>query len=209
MRRFIMILAAVIAVTLNAAAQSAVQRFTSAMAGKCVTFQYSFSVNAKVAVKGSGEVKVQDNAFVTSYGNVEIYCDGETRWTVDSESHEVIIEQVDGGTEVAASVDPALIVSEMDKHFRIVSSSRVLEGGRSLEKVSFSPLDGTLGMAAMTVWFSTASSPAVVKASIKMKEGAVTDFSIPSMSFSQKLPLSAFRFDMKKTDSSWVVTDLR
>lgn len=204
-----MIMTAVLAVVVSAAAQSAVQRFTAAVAGKCVTFPYSFSVNATVAVKGSGEVKVQDNAFVTSYGTVEIYCDGVTRWTVDSGSREVIIEQVDGGSEVAASVDPALIVSELDKHFRIVSSSRVQDGGRALEKVSFSPLDGTLGMAAMTVWFSLAASPAVVKASIKMKDGTVTDFSIPSMSFSQKLPLSAFRFDMKKTDSSWVVTDLR
>lgn len=206
--RFLMAMAA-LAVAFNVSAQTVVQRFSAAVSGKCVEFPYSFVTKSQVPVKGTGEVTVQDNAFVTSFGNIEIYCDGETRWTVDEDSREIIIESVDDGSGMAASIDPALIISELDKHFKVGASVRVTESGKALDKVELVPLTGKLGISSMTVWFTTADIPLIFKASVKAKDGLVTEFSMPSMTFSPLKPMAAFRFDEKKSDSSWVVTDLR
>lgn len=206
--RFLMAMAA-LAVAFNVSAQTAVQRFSAAVSGKCVKFPYSFVTKSQVPVKGTGEVTVQGNAFVTSFGNIEIYCDGVTRWTADEDSRELIIESVDDGSGMAVSMDLALIISELDKHFKVGTSVRVTESGKSLDKVELVPLIDKLGISSLTVWFTTADIPLIFKASVKANDGLVTDFAIPSMTFSSLKPISDFRFDEKKSDSSWVVTDLR
>ena len=62
----------------------------------------------------------------------------------------------------------------------------------------------------MTIWFSDKnhSSPVIAKASLKMKDGTVTDFTVPSMSFKPLASLSQYVFPTSGLDSSWVVTEL-
>ena len=110
---------------------------------------------------------------------------------------------------MAVSMDPALIIGELDKHFKVGTSVRVTESGKSLDKVELVPLTGKLGIASLTVWFTTADIPLIFKASVKANDGLVTEFAIPSMTFSSLKPISDFRFAERKSDSSWVVTDLR
>lgn len=47
---------AALAVAFNVSAQTAVQRFSAAVSGKCVKFPYSFVTKSQVPVKGTGEV---------------------------------------------------------------------------------------------------------------------------------------------------------
>ena len=169
---------AALAVAFNVSAQTAVQRFSAAVSGKCVKFPYSFVTKSQVPVKGTGEVTVQGNAFVTAFGNIEIYCDGVTRWTADEDSRELVIESVDNGSGMAVSMDPALIIGELDKHFKIGTSVRVTESGKSLDKVELVPLTGKLGISSLTVWFTTADIPLIFKASVKANDGLVTEFAI-------------------------------
>lgn len=209
MFRKIAVVLAAAAVTANASAQTAVQKFAASMSGKCVKFHYSFVTASKVPVKGEGDARVQGNSFVTTFGGVSIYCDGVTRWTADNEAREVIVEPVNDGSGLSVSIDPAVIVGDVDRHFRVTSSVRVSEGGMALEKVSLLPLDSSMGISGMTIWFTASSAPVPVKASVKAKDGTVTDFTIPSMAFSAEMPMSSFRFGDKSGDASWVVTDLR
>lgn len=55
-------------------------------------FSYSYTVNSKTPLKGDGQILIQGDRFKMSGNGLEIFCDGITRWTLDSEAKEVYIE---------------------------------------------------------------------------------------------------------------------
>lgn len=99
---------------------------------------------------------------------MKILCDGGTRWIVDEMAREVIVESVTGDEE-SLMVDPALIVKDLNVHFKTVSSASVTENGQQLVKVQFSPRSSSAGISSMTIWFSEKNHnrPVIAKASLK------------------------------------------
>ena len=71
-------------------------------AGKRVTFDYSLQTDAKMPVAQEGSAVIDGNCFCIKGKGLEIWCDGTTRWTVDTEAKEVYIED-DGGLETMYS----------------------------------------------------------------------------------------------------------
>lgn len=212
-RTFIVSLAAVL-LSFGAAAQPVWEKFVSAVSGRCVSFTYSCVSRGKVTVKTDGNVKVQGSSFLVKTGDMEIRCDGHSRWIVDRNAGEVVIESVDGDSGVSAAVDPAVLVNELGQHFAAVRSAVVKDGSRTLTETEFRPVSSSAdvsGISTMTLWFNDAASvrPTIVRAMLKMKDGTENEFSIPSMSFSAPEPASVFRFGSSGYDASWVITDLR
>lgn len=84
--------------------------------GKRVTFAYRYSLIQK-GVEGdevtSGHVSVQGNAFRLDGLGLEILSDGATRWTMDPQAKEVLIEAVDGEDLLT---NPALLVLDYRNH---------------------------------------------------------------------------------------------
>lgn len=200
-------------------AQSVWQRFSDAVSVYDVSFAYSFSMKSKAVITGAGTADVQGNMFAVSGNGLEIFCDGVSRWTVDKSAEEVVIESVEGDMSASVSGNPALLVIALDKYFDAKSSSGLTENGRKQVKVNFVPRnDMSLGLvsgmkssslSSLSVWFSDESRPVIVKATAQMKDGSDIDFKISSMKFSEKKPVSFFRFNDSLLSSSWVITDLR
>ena len=87
-------------------------------------YTYSLSQNGKPMTEVTdGDVVVEDNAFLLSGLGLEVRSDGTTRWSIDREAEEVLIEKVE---KEDLFTNPALFISSyknyMDK-LRVNASS--------------------------------------------------------------------------------------
>ena len=79
--------------------------------GKRVSFHYEYSLSkdggefSKVTV---GDVVVEENAYKLDGLGLNVISDGETRWTVDRDAQEVVVEAVD---KESITVNPALLIA--------------------------------------------------------------------------------------------------
>ena len=66
--------------------------------GHRVQFHYTYSLSQDgkpMTQVTDGDVTVEDNAFQLSGLGLEVYSDGTTRWSIDREAEEVLIEKVE------------------------------------------------------------------------------------------------------------------
>jgi len=75
-----------------------------------VTMNYSFKAG-KVSL-GSGVVVINGDWYLTRSKGLDVYCDGKSRWVVDTAAKEVYIENAGGTGEFFASMDR--ILSQVD-----------------------------------------------------------------------------------------------
>lgn len=71
----------------------------------------SYSCEMSIAdanVTVTGRITAQQNYYFVSGNGLDIYCDGESRWTVDSEAREVYIEKACGLEEFLSDPDTYL-----------------------------------------------------------------------------------------------------
>jgi len=64
-----------------------------------VSFKYTLSAKDAAQIRTDGSVLVDGNCYHIALKGADIWCDGTTRWTVDSEAKEVYIEPSDGTAE--------------------------------------------------------------------------------------------------------------
>lgn len=191
----------------NLPAQEVWSKFSKAVTDNCLTFSYTYRAKSSITVNGEGTATVQGSYYKVSVSGIDVYCDGKTQWTIDTEAKEAIIENMENGSVS----NPALLVCNLDTESKIISDIKVPENGQQLEKVVMQPLSDVMGVTTMTVWYRNYSSskPVIAKASAKLKDGTAVDFTIRDMKFSEKIPATNFKFNEKLLDGSWVVTDLR
>lgn len=68
-----------------------------------VSLDYECTIlNNNMPVNYSGHLIVEGGCFILKGNGLEIYCNGETRWTVDNKTKEVYIENADGLKEILA-----------------------------------------------------------------------------------------------------------
>lgn len=94
-------------------------------AGKRVTFTYDYSVSRGGGAfedVTAGSVTAEDNAYRLEGLGLQIVCDGVTRWTLDEEAGELVIENVDKDDILA---NPALLISS----YRNYGASLQVNGG--------------------------------------------------------------------------------
>ena len=197
--------------SLNAVAQPVWNRLMSSISGKCLEFQYDMSAGGNAS---SGSVMLQGDAYKLSLGESAEYCDGTTLWYVDGATKEVTIEQATNSDATSSAVDPSLMIAQLDRYFKAVSSANVFENGKSLVRVDFQALrtqgSTPYGISSLRIWFKDSpASSVIVKAVMTAKDGQTMTFRIPSMSVSAPLPKSSFVFDTKGLKPGWTVNDLR
>ncbi|MBO4566665.1 MAG: hypothetical protein J5695_05515 [Bacteroidales bacterium] len=88
-----------IAASLPLAAQNGPEAFKALVDSNRVSFKYSLSAKDKAQIRTDGSVLIDGNCYHIATNGADIWCDGTTRWTVDSEAKEVYIESSDGTAE--------------------------------------------------------------------------------------------------------------
>ena len=63
--------------------------FTEKYRTSRIDFTYSYTASSQRCI---GKASVQNDCFLLTMGNFEIYCDGSQMWTVDRENREVVVE---------------------------------------------------------------------------------------------------------------------
>ncbi len=209
----IFITLAFLAVSVTSGAKStALSTFIEKVAASCVSFDYSFSAKSQgTTMKGDGNVKVQGSAFFLVGNGLEIWCDGKTRWTVDRDAEEAVVENVmDYGDELAAN--PALLVTSVDTFFTEISFGKSQVGGKTVDVSTLKPNseeDNSMEIVGLKLYFKTGTS-LLTGAWVEFADGTVTDLTISNLKYSERTnEKESFRFDEKTLDSSYVITDLR
>lgn len=64
-----------------------------------ISLSYSCTVKLDVPMKSEGKLTAQKNCYRLSTAGMDIYCNGVSRWTVDSTAREVYIESAPGVQE--------------------------------------------------------------------------------------------------------------
>lgn len=188
--------------------------FIDKVSSSLVTFDYSFTMQttkSKTKMTGSGNVKVQGNAFFMEGNGMEVWCDGSTRWTIDRFAEEALVESVSESYDSYAT-NPALMITAVDDAFNEVSFGTSKFQGKAVDASVLSPVHKgkySMDIAELKLYFKSGTSD-LVGAEVKLNDGSVSEFSITGMTFSaQAEKKESFRFDEKTLDDSYVITDLR
>ncbi|MGM9736776.1 MAG: outer membrane lipoprotein carrier protein LolA [Candidatus Cryptobacteroides sp.] len=202
---FTIMLAAMVSIPVSA--QRILDQFKAAVSSSSVNLEYSYKAVSGTMISGSGTLLLQGDSFHMKGDGLEIWCDGKTRWTLDRAAGEMVVENVEDADGGAAAADPAMLLGSLDTHFKVVSSS--VNGG--LTEIKFEPQSGALGITSLTAVLKPVSggAPVIASAAAVMSDGTLTEFSFKSMSYSDRLPLEDFKFNMSEAGKSWIITDLR
>lgn len=185
--------------------------FITKVSSSLVTFDYSFTclVNG-TKMTGDGKVELQDDCFRVQGNGLDIWCDGKTRWTIDTFAEEVVAESV--GAAEGLMTNPALLITSVDDAFRETSSGSATFAGAAVDTSVLTPLTkgkSSMDIASLTLYFKKGTST-LSGVEVKLNDGTVTKFTLKNFSFGAKTKgKESFRFNEKTLDSSYVVTDLR
>ncbi len=125
MRRFLTSLMA-LSLTLAAFAQGSIP-ILDRVPGHRVQFHYTYSLSQggkPMTQVTDGDVTVEDNAFLLSGLGLEVRSDGTTRWSIDRDAEEVLIEKVE---KEDLFTNPALFISSYKNYMdriKVNSSSQ-------------------------------------------------------------------------------------
>ena len=183
-------------------AQVPLESLREMFADSAVSIECDYSTQVQnTTVVGHSQLIVQADMYVMHGNGLEIYCDGKTTWTIDVSAKEVIIEPCDAaGREYAAN--PVLVLADMDKLFKVRSSS-ALEAG----KVSYS-LDAVIQCGVSEAEVVLSGNGAVTRADFILDDGSVLEVQVSSMKKTEEKQASFFSPD-RRFGSDWIVTDLR
>ena len=77
------------------AQQSHTDALRTVLSENCVRMEAEYQiVMSQTRIKGHASIEVQGEAYIMKTEGLDVYCDGETVWTIDDDSKEVYIESV-------------------------------------------------------------------------------------------------------------------
>ena len=94
-----------------AAAQSGAQALKALVDSNRVSFNYVINSAGKTAVNAEGTALIDGDCYHITGNGLDIWCDGTTKWTVDSEAKEVYVEGADSREFLA---NPALFLDKVE-----------------------------------------------------------------------------------------------
>lgn len=71
---------------------SAIPSFAQSLTAQ---FDFSVALEGDTAIKAKGSALLQDDSYHIDTPVLEVWCDGETRWVIDKEGKEVVIEMAE------------------------------------------------------------------------------------------------------------------
>ena len=190
----------------SAAGQNIVTGFAESLADGCASFGYTYSMSGQVPLSGSGTIRLQGDAFVMQGDGLEVYCDGATRWTVDTVAEECYIESVEpGGLDYEAN--PALLVGAVDKAFKLQKTSSATFNSKKVTEAVLVPVDNGGNITEISLMMASEKKPEGIL--VKTSDGNVITVVVKDFTVAGKAPVKDFGFDTKKLASGYFVTDLR
>lgn len=207
MKKCILLLSVLLSAALSPVlAADDLRALTKKMADSRVTFSYSYeTVRNGIVMEGGGTVAMQGEAYRMDGNGLEIVSDGTTRWTADAEAKELFIETVDRSAGDYVS-NPARLLANIDAAFTPADAGESKFRGRVVQCYLLNPADKGTGIRKLRLYFADKT---LVGAAFILKDGSEAEFVISDLVFAAPGPESDFRFDEKKTDGGWVITDLR
>lgn len=182
-----------------------VRALSESVAGSSVSFLYRYdAVKGKGHMTGAGSAILQGSAYLIDVDGLKFFCDGSTKWTVDYNTREVVIETADSEADDCFS-NPVLLLVSADTMFEQYSAEQVDFNGSNALRVNMRPKSGC-GLESVSLYFRR---DVLVGACAVSEDGTETNLIISGFCKSEKKDLSYFMFDDKSLDSSWIVTDLR
>lgn len=207
MKKCILLLSVLLSAALSPVlAADDLRALTKKMADSRATFSYSYeTVRNGIVMEGGGTVAMQGEAYRMNGNGLEIVSDGTTRWTADAEAKELFIETVDRSAGDFVS-NPARLLANIDAAFTPADAGESKFRGRVVQCYLLNPADKGTGIRKLRLYFADKT---LVGAAFILKDGSEAEFVISDLVFAAPGPESDFRFDEKKTDGGWVITDLR
>ena len=191
---------------LTAAGQNIVTDFAKTLADGCATFGYSYSMTGNVPLSGSGTIRLQGDAFSMEGDGLEVWCNGTTRWTVDTVAEECYIEGVEpGGLDYEAN--PALLVGAVDKAFKLKKTASATFNAQKVTEAVLVPVTDGGNITELSLMLTSAKKPAGLL--VKTSDGNIITVTVKDFAVGAKSDLKAFGYDTKKLSSDYIVTDLR
>ena len=115
-------LAAALLLSLTAAAQQPrLDELAAHLQTDRISLRYACTLTQDTPVKLSGALLIQGECYRAIGNGLEIYCDGQNRWTVDPASKEVYIEPAEGLDELIAWRESITELSLTDVVFQPLS----------------------------------------------------------------------------------------
>jgi len=201
MKAFVTILAAcALSPCLAMGADPVFDSFAKEASSGSVTAAYDYSVQGTYSVSGSGAIVVSGSCFRMVGGGVEVWCDGEYRWTLDRDAKEAYREDASGGL----GADLPLLLSDPGRFLDVVSSGTSSLGGRRYHVVRLS----TKFESDITSAEFHFEGKRLRVVDVSSKDGTKTEVRLSSIDFAPSLPKGDFSVDVKSLGAGWVVTEL-
>ena len=170
--------------------------------GSAVSIECDYTTEIQqTQVVGRSEILVQGNMYTMKGNGLEVFCDGNTVWTIDAAAQEVVIEPC-LPQERDYMANPALLLADLDEVFKM-HGSRSLGSGR-MEYT----LDAFVPCGISKAVLVLAQDGNIISAEFVLDEGGVLEVEVSSMKKTEEKQASFFSPD-RKFNSDWIVTDLR
>lgn len=131
MRALRMIMATVVGClclcTASAQTAETIDRILEKSKTERVTLNYTCSISELSPVTIRGKLIIQGDCYFAEGYGMRIYCNGSTRWTIDTDSKEVYIENAGGVEEVLGYRDSVSNLKISDVKYSPQSSSSVFD----------------------------------------------------------------------------------
>ena len=198
---------------LQASAQGSLKAFSARLSESRVSFSYSYSLKGgRLPLSGSGSVLAQDACFALEGDGLKTVSDGKSVWSLDEQAKELVIESLGEG---AFSASPALILLNLERTFRQLSTRKSAFAAQSCEELVLRPSgEEPLTVAGAAVrslrLYLTAGGGKLLGARISLEDGSELTVNVKAMKFLPRgSDLSPFRLDASALGSAYVITDLR
>lgn len=187
-------------------AQNQVKAMIRRLEKSKMTLTFDMTVNGKEVLSGN-KLTVQDDCFLLEMGKTSVYCDGKTKWIVDEENEELIVESV-SGDDSGFGDNPSALFKKADSLFVISSPVPSDFNNAKVSCYTLTPKTEEKISAYKSVRFYF-DKDILVGLFIKYSEKQHVSITVSNIRFSGKINPGLFRFDVKNLSKSWVITDDR
>ena len=190
----------VIAAAAQTAHRTALDKLCDALSSSCVTMECSYQMLvSQTSISGDAAVAVQGDLYRMSGNGLQVYCDGDKVWTVDSAAKEVYVESVDD-MATNSLANPAALFMRLGTAFKVSSSTQ--NGGKL--SYSLEPKEDC-GILSADLTLTQEGNP--LSALFRLEDGVKVDVTVESMSIEKTKPEDDFRPQVS-FGSDWIVTEL-
>ena len=189
----------------SAQSDSLLDRFYRDMASSCMGMDIKYGIQMPgVKVDGSGILEFQDDKWHLNGNGIEMWCDGNSVWTIDADAKEVVIDRVSNDNASELMANPAILLIRINEFFKLKETVPGKDG-KSLIYIMYPKADSFVSFVNPEISKSDAS---LRKTEFSLDDGTSVVVNVSSVKLMKKKPADYFSRPVNY-DSSWIVTDLR